>query len=107
MIPLSKYFRWKDRFDRHIQSCAGIPGVFYKFQNRNLVTFQDNLKCKNNLLFVAYCNFETRTTPKLGFDAESDKKFAVSYVIIFPFHPKQNPERIIIQRSNTFARTPN
>lgn len=46
MIPLSKYFRWKDRFDRHFQSCAGIPGVFYKFQNRNLVTFQDNLKYK-------------------------------------------------------------
>ena len=47
---------------------------------------------------VAYCDLETTTTPKLGFDVEQDEMFAVSYVIIFTFHPNLNHYRNIIER---------
>ena len=30
----------------------------YNFDTQNLVTFEDNLKYKGNMPFVAYCNFE-------------------------------------------------
>ena len=36
-----------------------MPGVLYDFNRQNLVAFEDNLKYKSYLSFVAYCSFET------------------------------------------------
>ena len=66
--------------------------------NRNFLTFEDNLKYKNNLLFVTCYNFGTATTPSLGLDIEIDEMFAVSCKMLLAFHPKLNQVRIIIEK---------
>lgn len=34
----------KYKHEGHIKNCGGIPAIFCKFQNQNLVTFGDNIK---------------------------------------------------------------
>ena len=38
-----KFFLREDRHKSHVENCAGIPGIVYNFNRRNLITFQDNL----------------------------------------------------------------
>ena len=38
-----------------------MPNVIYKFENQNLVTFEDNFKYLGDLPFVAQFDFETAT----------------------------------------------
>ena len=46
---------------------------------------------------VAYCDFETTAPTDSCLDCANKKMVAVSYVIIFDFHPKLNFRRIIIE----------
>ena len=63
------------------------------------MTFEDNLKFKRDIPLTAYIDFET-TAPTLDcLDPETKKMNAVSYVIIFAFHPHLNLKRVIIERS--------
>ena len=55
----SHYFVRKDKYDRHIQNCTGIPGILYNTDTQNLIAFENNLKYKGDLPFVAYYDFET------------------------------------------------
>lgn len=48
--------------------------------------------------FVFYCDFET-TAPTGSQSPEGTVIFAVSYIIVFAFHPDLNFERIIVERS--------
>ena len=74
--------------DRHVENCTGCPGYVYNFNTKNLLMFEDNLKYKDNILLVAYINLETTApTDQQWLDPENIKMFAVSYVIIFAFHP--------------------
>ena len=86
----SNYYIRKNRYDRLTKNCTAIPGILYNFDTQNLVTFQDNLKYKGHLLFVAYYNFETAAPRNCSRDPEITKMFAMLYIIIFAFHPDLN-----------------
>ena len=77
-----------------------IPDTLYKFQNQNLITFEDYLKYKADLPFIAYCDFETTTTTEYMFDWENREMFAVSYAIIFAFDGDLNIDKIVVERSS-------
>ena len=95
----SHYFARKDRFDRHIENCTGIPGFVYNFNTQNLLTFEENLKFKRDIPLTVYIDFETTAPTNDCLDPETKKMNAVSYVIIFAFHPKLKMKRVIIERS--------
>ena len=44
-----KFFTRTDRHKNHLENCAGVPGVIYNFNNKNLISFQDNFNVKGNL----------------------------------------------------------
>ena len=94
-----KFFLKKDRHKRHIENCAGVPGVIYNFNTKNLISFQDNFNAKADLPFVSYFYFEKTAATDNFFDPEQKKMFVVSYVLIVAFHPALKLNRIIIQRS--------
>ena len=54
-----KLFLKKDRHKKHIENCAGVPGVVYNFNTKNLTSFQDKFIAKGDLPFVLYFDFET------------------------------------------------
>ena len=76
-----------DKHKRHIEICAGIPGIVYNFNNQNLVTFEENLKDKGDLPMVVYCDYKTTATTDNYLDPEQKEIFVVSYVMIVAFHP--------------------
>ena len=95
----SNYYSRKDKYDRHMENCSGKPGYVYNFNIQNLLTFEENLKFKRNIPLTAYIDFETTAPTDDCLDPETRKMKAVSYVIIFAFHPDLKLNRIIIERS--------
>ena len=95
----SNYYRRKGKFDRHIENCTGKPGYVYNFNIQNILTFEENLKFKRDIPLTAYIDFETTAPTDDCLDPESKKMNAVSYVIIFAFHPDLDLKRVIIERS--------
>ena len=93
------YFVKKDKFDRHIKNCTGRPGYVYNFNIQNLLTFEKNLKFKRDIPLTAYIDFETTAPTDDCLDPETKKMTAVSYLIIFIFHPDLKTDRVIIERS--------
>ena len=66
----------------------------------SLLTFEENLKYKGNIPLVAYIDSETMAlTDQQWLDLENRKMFAISYVIIFAFHPDLHIDCIIIEHS--------
>ena len=61
----------KGKYEKHIKSCSELPGILYTLDTWNLVAFENNFKCKGDLPFVAYCDFETTTSSKSTFDKEN------------------------------------
>ena len=95
----NKFFIRLKRQERHSKNCSGIPGIVYNFNNKNLISYQDNFNAKGDVLFVIYFDFET-TAPTFNIaDPEQTKMFVVLYVMIVAFHPKLDLDCIIIQRS--------
>ena len=95
----SNYYGRKHKFNRHIKNCTWRPGYVYNSNTQNLLTFQENLKFKQDIPLTAYIDFET-TTPTDGcLNPENKKTTAVSYVIIFAFHPLLQIDHVIIERS--------
>ena len=78
---------------------SGIRGVAYNFTNQNLVSFEDNIDNKGDLPLVTYMDFETTACAQNFLTPEQNKMFAVSYTLMFAFHPKLNLNRVILQRS--------
>ena len=64
-----------------------------------MLTFEENLKFKRNVPLTIYIDFETTAPTNDCLDPETRKMNAVSYVIIFAFHPQLEMKRIIIERS--------
>ena len=93
----SNYYSQKERFDRHIKNCTGRPGFVYNFNIQNLLTFEENLKFKRDIPLKIYIDFETTTPTDNCLDPETKKMNAVSYMIIFAFHPELEMKRIIIE----------
>ena len=88
----------KDKYEKHVKNCSGIPGVLYNLDTQNVASFAENLKYKDDLPFVAYCDFETMTSEYL-LDLENNEMFPVLYVIIFTCHLDLNLDRIVIEIS--------
>ena len=61
--------------------------------------FEENLKFKHDIPLTAYINFETTAPTDNCLHPENKKMTAVSYVIIFAFHPHLPIDRVIIERS--------
>ena len=64
-----------------------------------MLTFEENLKFKRDIPLTVYIDFETTAPTDDCLDPETRKTNAVSYVILFAFHPKLEMKRIIIERS--------
>ena len=96
-----KFFARKKTFDSHIKNSSGKPGVVYNFNVQNIVTFKDNLKYMDDLSFSVYADFET-TAPNCDFTCpENNTMFAVSYPLVFAWHPKLNlPRQCVVRAFN-------
>ena len=96
----SNYYALQDKFDRHAENCTGCPSYVYNFNTQSLSTFEENLKYEGNIPLVAYIDFKTTApTDQQRLDPKNRKMFAVSYVIIFAFHPDLQIDCIIIEHS--------
>ena len=78
--------------------CSGKPGIVYNFNIQNIVTFEENLKYMGDLPFSAYADFETTAPAADCLFPENNKMFAVSYSIVFAWHPKLNLQRQCVVR---------
>ena len=80
-------------------NCSGVPGIIYNFNNKHLITFEDNFKLKGDIPMALYFDFETTAPTDNCFDPEQKEMFVMSYVLIVAFHPHLNLRKIIVQRS--------
>ena len=88
-------------FETHIKCCSGKPGIVCNFNIQNIVTFEENLKYMEDLPFSAYADFETTAPAADYLCPENNKMFAVSYSIVFAWHPKLNlPRQCVIRGFN-------
>ena len=94
----STYFDHQTTFDKHIKNCSGKPGLIYDFNIQNLVSFEDNLKHKGDIPLCAYADFETTAPTDDYQNPENRSMFAVSYCIVFAWHPKLNLKIQIVVR---------
>ena len=78
----------KSRYEKHLRVCGKKPGVVYDFDFKNIVTFEDNFKCMGDLPFSVYADFETTAPTDDYLSPENKQIFAVSYSLIFAWHPK-------------------
>ena len=78
----------KSRYEKHLRVCGKKPGVIYDFMLKNIVTFQDNLKYRGDVPFCVYADFETTAPTSDYLNPENKAMFAVSYSLIFAWHPK-------------------
>ena len=46
-----------DKQKGHFENCSGIPGIIYNFNNKNLITFEDNFKSKGDIPMTIYFDF--------------------------------------------------
>ena len=80
------------------KNCSGVPRIIYNFNNKNLITFEDNFKSKGDVPMTMYFYFETIAPTDNCFDPEQKKIFVMSHVLIVAFHPHLNLRKIIVQR---------
>ena len=59
MPLLLKNFVRPDKHKKHMDSCSGVPGIVYNYNNKNLVTFEDNFDAKGDLPMAIYFDYET------------------------------------------------
>ena len=75
----SDFFVNKSKFEKHIRICGKKPGVLYDFSLQNVVTFEDNIKYRGDILFCVYADFETTAHTGVFINPENTAMFAVSY----------------------------
>ena len=69
---------WEREIWRAHKNYSEIPGITYSFQNQNLVNFEQNFYYRNDLPFMAFCDFESSTGVNGHLDKEGDKIHPVS-----------------------------
>ena len=94
-----KYFVRADKQKRHIENCSGVPRIIYNFNNKNLITFEDNFKSEGDMPMAMYFDFETTAPTDNCFNPKQKKMFVMSHVLIVAFHLHLNLRKIIVQRS--------
>ena len=81
--------------------CGKKPGVVYDFDLKNIVTFEDNLKYRGVVPFSVYADFETTAPTDDYLNPENKQMFAVSYSLIFAWHPKLSlPRQTVVRGYN-------
>ena len=90
------FVKTKDAMEKHNKVCAAKEGIIYTFDNRKIISFQDNFKFLGYVPFTVYFDFETTTDDVVFLDP---KMFLVSYYQIYSFHPSLNLDKIVIFRS--------
>ena len=48
----NKLFIERKSLDRHMNVCGHLPGIVYKFENKNIQTFFDNMKLMGDIPFL-------------------------------------------------------
>ena len=94
-----KFFARGDNQKRHIENCTGVPDIIYNFNDKNFITFEDNLKSKGDIPMAIYFDIEAAAPTDNCFDPEQKKMFVMSYVMNVAFHPHLKLRKIIGQRS--------
>ena len=52
---------------KHIQVCTAKEGITHSFNNREIISFQDNFKYLGDVPFTVYFDFETTTGDSVFF----------------------------------------
>ena len=68
MLLLRKFFGKADKQKIHIGNCSGVPGIICNFNNKNLITFEDNFKSKGDVPMTMYFDFEATAFTDKCFD---------------------------------------
>ena len=91
----------KSKYQKHLRNCGKKPGVIYNFNVKNVVTFEEYFKYIGDLPFAVYADFET-TAPTADYLSPDNKEmFAVSYSLLFAWHPKLKlPRQMIVRGYN-------
>ena len=101
MYYCSDFFLIKSKFEKHIRVCRKKPGVLYDFNLKNVVTVEDNIKYKGDIPFCVYADFETTVPTGDYLNPENTAMFAVSYSLIFAWHPELClPRQMVVRGYN-------
>ena len=97
----NEFFVTKSRYEKHVRVCGKKPGVLYDFNLKNVVTFEDNLKYRGDVPFCVYADFETTAPTDDYLNPENKAMNAVSYSLIFAWHPKLClPRQMVVRGYN-------
>ena len=94
----NEFFLVKSIYEKHVRDCGKKPGVLYDFNLKNIVTFEDNIKHKGDVPFCVYADFETTAPTDDYLNPENKPMTAVSYSLIFAWHPKLSLARQMVVR---------
>ena len=86
----------KNRYKKRVKSFSSILGVLYNFNTQSLVSFEENLKYKDDLPFAGYCAFDGMTTSECSLDMKRNEMLPALHGIILVFHSDLNLYCIII-----------
>lgn len=64
-----------------------MPGIVSKFENQNIVYFEQNFENMGDLSFAAYLDFEITAGEASQKHLEDKKMYPISYSLIFGFYP--------------------
>ena len=68
MSVLSRVFgKSAEAMKKHTKVCEAKEGVTYKFDNGNIISFEDNFKYMGNVPFTVYFDFATTTGNAVSF----------------------------------------
>ena len=95
------FFINKNKLEGHLRACGKKPGVLYDFNLKNVVTFADDVKYKGDVPFCVYADFETTAPTDDYLNAENKAMHAVSYSLIFAWHPELClPRQMVVRGYN-------
>ena len=94
-----KFFIQRKSLENHLKFCSSMPGLVYKFQNQNIISFEDNVKFMGEFPFAVYFDFETTSRKRTFIFDEDCMLHPVSYTFVVAFHPELNLEKIFVVRS--------
>ena len=91
------FFRYKNKFMRHVKHCSRRPGFICTFQEEKVECYENYLKHKKDFPFIVVGDLET--TSGYISEIEGGSMFATSYCLMFNFHPKLEMTPITCLRS--------
>ena len=72
--PTNKFLIERKSLQRHMNVSGSMPGLLYRFENQNILTFLDNTKFMGDVPFSNYFDFET-TAGKKAYNFKEDVAF--------------------------------